>query len=61
MYVVSFPNDREAELLANTIAENMLSMCDVEGDQFVLLKFILDHRKDETAVSNDDGFTWTRG
>jgi hypothetical protein len=40
MYVVSFPDDREAEYYANIIAENMLSMCDTEGNQFVLMKHI---------------------
>ena len=33
MYVVAFPDGREAEYSANVIAENMLSMCDAEGNQ----------------------------
>jgi hypothetical protein len=51
MYVMTFRDKREAEYSANVIAENMLSMCYVEGNQFVLMKYILDHRKEEIAVS----------
>jgi hypothetical protein len=61
MYVVSFPNDREAEYSANVIAENMLSMCDTEGNQFVLLKHIVDHRREGTAIPKEDAFIWIRG
>jgi hypothetical protein len=60
MYVMTFLDKREAEYSANVIAENMLSMCDVEGNQFVIMKHILDHRKEETAVSKEDAFTWSR-
>jgi hypothetical protein len=61
LYVVSFPDDREVEYAANVIAENMLSMCDRNGNQHPLMRYITDHRKDDTAVSKIDGYTWTRG
>ncbi|KAG7370183.1 reverse transcriptase RNA-dependent DNA polymerase [Nitzschia inconspicua] len=61
MYVVTFPDGREAEYSANVIAENMLSMCDPEGNQYILLKHITDHRKDDTAISKENGFVWVRG
>jgi Reverse transcriptase (RNA-dependent DNA polymerase) len=61
MYVVSFPDDREAEYAANIIAENMLSMCDAEGNQYVLMKHIIDHRKENSAVHEKDSYIWIRG
>ena len=60
-YVVRFPDGREAEYSANVIAENMLSMCDEEGNQFLLLKHITDHKKDETALKEEDAFGYVRG
>lgn len=61
MYVVEFPDGREAEYSANVIAENVLSMCDSEGNQYLLLKHIVDHRKEDTALSKEDSFVWVRG
>jgi hypothetical protein len=61
MYVVSFPDDREAEYTANIIAENMLSMCDTEGNQFIIMRHIIDHKKEKSAVAKDDSYIWIRG
>ena len=61
MYHVSFPDGREAEYAANVIAENMLSMCDEEGNQFLLLRYITDHKKENDALSKDDAYLWVRG
>jgi hypothetical protein len=33
LYTVKFPDRKGAEYAANIIAENMLSMCDEEGNQ----------------------------
>jgi hypothetical protein len=55
------PDDREVKYAANVIAENMLSMCDRNGNQHLLMRHITDHRKDDTAVSKIDGYIWTRG
>jgi hypothetical protein len=60
-YVVRFPDGREAEYSANVIAENMLSMCDEEGNQFLLLKHITDHKKDETAPQEEEAYGYVRG
>jgi hypothetical protein len=54
VYVVRFHDGREAEYSTNVIAENMLSMCDEEGNQFLLLKHIMDHKKDETSLKQED-------
>ena len=61
MYVVTFPDGREAEYSANVIAENMLSMCDEEGNQYLLMSHITDHKKEDTAVSKEDSYLWVRG
>ena len=53
-YVVEFPNGAEAEFAANIIAENMYAQCNQEGNQFVLLKGIQDHKTDERAVSKSE-------
>ncbi|KAG7369945.1 reverse transcriptase RNA-dependent DNA polymerase [Nitzschia inconspicua] len=60
MYVVSFPDGREAEYSANIIAENMLSMCDPEGNQFILMKHITDHKKEGTAIPKEDAYVWIK-
>ena len=44
------------EFYANVIAENIFSQVDSEGNQYVLMKEISDHRKDETAVPISDGW-----
>jgi hypothetical protein len=55
-YIVSFPDGREAEYSANVIAENMLAMCDDEGNQYLLMKCIIDHKKEHTALEKEDAF-----
>ena len=53
-YEVEFPDGQIAEMAANVIAQNMYAMCDEEGNQFLLLAGIIDHRKDENAMSRAD-------
>jgi Reverse transcriptase (RNA-dependent DNA polymerase) len=53
-YEVEFPDGQMAELSANVIAQNMYAMCDIEGNQYLLLEGIVDHRKDESAVDRRD-------
>jgi hypothetical protein len=60
-YIVSFPDDKEAEYAANIIAESMLSKCDSEGHQYTLMAHITDHKRESTAVTKEEGFTWYRG
>jgi hypothetical protein len=60
LYTVKFPDGKEAEYAANIIAENMLSMCDEEGNQYLLLNHIVDHKKEENAVPKGDAFVWIR-
>jgi hypothetical protein len=53
-YDVQFPDGQTAEISANVIVQNMYAMCDVEGNQYLLLAGIVDHRKDESALDRAD-------
>jgi hypothetical protein len=54
VYDVQFPDGQVAEYSANAIAQSMYAMCDTEGNQYLLLSGIIDHRREETALSRDD-------
>jgi hypothetical protein len=45
---------------ANIIAENLYSQCDDEGQSFLILSEIIDHKKDASAIPISDGFTISR-
>ena len=55
-YTVEFEDGSTDSYAANVIAENMFSQVDEHGNEFLLLKEIVDHRKDNSAVSIDDGW-----
>jgi hypothetical protein len=61
LYTVKFPDGKEAKYAANIIAENMLSLCDQEGNQYLLLNHINDHKKEVNAVPKDNTFVWICG
>jgi hypothetical protein len=44
------------EFYANIIAENLFSQVDSEGKQYVLMKEICDHRRDDMAVPASEGW-----
>jgi hypothetical protein len=54
VYQVEFEDGGVGEYAANLIAQNMYSQCDAEGNQFLLLEAIVDHRKDGHAVDKAD-------
>jgi hypothetical protein len=56
MYVVEWSDGRTEELMANIIAENLFSQMDDEGNRYVLLDDIIDHRNTEGYISGDNGF-----
>ena len=60
-YYVEFPDGAELEYTANTIAENMWAQCDIDGNQWLLMEGIVDHRKDETALTEDNGYVSVNG
>ena len=49
-YEVEFPDGQIAKYSANIIAENMYTQCDTEGNQYLLLKEIVDWKKDASAT-----------
>ena len=56
-YIVEFSDGLEAEYSANMIAENMWTQCDVEGNEYLLMEFIVDNKTDGHSVQKVDGFT----
>ena len=59
-YEVRLPDGATRELTYNQIALNIFSQCDTEGRRYQLLNEIVDHRKDDTALSKDDGWFVTK-
>jgi hypothetical protein len=55
-YILEFPDGAEAEYTANIIAENMYAQCNIDGEQYLLLKSICDHKKDGHAVEKADAY-----
>lgn len=56
VYIVEWLDGHTEELMANVIAENLFAQVDDEGNRFVLLDDIVDHRKSADALSGDDGY-----
>jgi hypothetical protein len=54
IYEVEFPDSTIADYSANVIAEALYSQVDADGNRFLLLKEIISHAKDNTAVSHPD-------
>ena len=61
LYLVEFPDGKEAEYAANLIAESMIAQCDLDGNQHLLLNAVVDHVKSNKAVSKADGMITVRG
>jgi hypothetical protein len=55
-YEVEFPDGSIDVYTANTLAEAMYSQVDDEGRHVLMLKEIVDHSKDRSAIHIDDGF-----
>jgi hypothetical protein len=53
-YAVKFDDGEQLEYGANVIAENIYAQVDAEGRRYMLIDSIIDHRKDENALSKDD-------
>ncbi len=53
-YIVDFDDGEQTELTANMIAESLYSKCDPNGNQYVLLEAIVDHRCLPTAIKLSD-------
>lgn len=57
-YEARFPDGTTVDVAANVVAASLLENCDENGNEFRVLKEIVDHRSDETAVKLEDG--WIR-
>jgi hypothetical protein len=53
-YNVEFPDGRSEEYTTKVIAENMHAQCDEEGNQFLMLQYIVGHKTDGHAVERSD-------
>ncbi len=49
-----FDDGDVTELTANLIAKSMYAQCDPDGNQYVLLDSIIDHRRLDTATKLSD-------
>lgn len=61
IYDVEFPDGSVAPFAANIIAENMISQCDPDGNQFLLVDAIVDHQKLSSALGQDDAYVEHNG
>jgi hypothetical protein len=55
-YEVEMPDGSTAAYTANVIAENLYSQIDSKGRQYLLLSEIVDHKKDASAITKDQGY-----
>ena len=60
IYDVIFPDGAVRQYLANSIAENMYSQVDQEGNTMALLDTIADHQRDKSAIQIADSTVKTR-
>ena len=60
-YWIEFLDGDKEKYAANVIAENLYSQVDSEGRQHAVMKEIVDHRSNATAISKDDGFVISSG
>ena len=53
-YVVKFDSGEVNELTANVISQSMYIMCDKDAYQVLIFYAIVDHKRDETAMTKAD-------
>ena len=56
VYEVEYNDGTTDQLEANVIAKNMLSQVDSEGHHYQVLTKVTDHKRDDIAKDNVDGF-----
>ena len=54
-YEIKFTDGTREKYQANIIAENMYAQVDSEGNQYLLLQEITDHRSDNSAIPISEG------
>ena len=60
-YLLEFDDGRTGTYDTNTLAENLLTMCDPEGNEQMLFDSIIDHRTTDDAVPFDERFVSVNG
>jgi hypothetical protein len=60
VYKVEFPDGTISDYSANILAEALYSQVDVDGNRFLLLKEIMNHQKDHTALSKSEALVPNR-
>lgn len=60
VYEGEYMDGRKASLAANAIATNTFAQIDDDGNRFVLLDSIVDHRTDGTELQHDDAFVTSK-
>ncbi len=56
LYEVAYPDGTSEKIMANIIAENMMSQIDSEGRHYQLLSEIQEHRTNGKAIKRSDGY-----
>jgi hypothetical protein len=51
---IEFPDGRSDEYTSNVVAENMYAQFGLEGDQFNIIDYIIDHNKHGHALERAD-------
>ena len=51
LYELEFPGGEMTELAADNIAESIYSQCNIDENEYLLLKAFIDHRKNNSALS----------
>ena len=57
-YEACFPDGSIVDVAANTVASSLMDNCDEFGNEFRMMRSILDHKTDGTEVPKEDG--WIR-
>ena len=60
VYNVMFPDGSIKQYGANIIAENIFSQVDEHGYRYQLLRNIVNHKRDETAITKDEGYVTSK-
>ena len=61
MYEVQFDNGHIESYASNIIAENIYEQLDDEGNKFKLIKEIIEHKRDNTAIPKEAGTFTLKG
>ena len=61
VYDVEFPEVTEKSFAANIIAQNIYSQCDANGNQYLLMDAITDHKRDQAEIKKTNAIVVVNG